>query len=241
MIMARTSLSQQTADKLLNMIKKQYKPGNKIPTEAELTQFFGISRTTVREAVKILCSKNILEIRRGSGTFVKENPGMPEDPLRLEFNDEDEKKREMFEINKMLQPVLMKSAAEKASDEDIERVRNIHNEFVETLARYRDGEYVKPSTFRKLDVKFHFAIINSCHNQFIERLLEYFIASCSDLHDVWLSLELRKSLEIFEKYHTLIMDDFSARDGEKIYADTLEHTIEVEKLYQSCIADVRKN
>ncbi len=239
--MARSSLSQQTADKLYNMINKQYKPGSKIPTEAELTQFFGISRTTVREAVKILCSKNILEIRRGSGTFVKENPGMPEDPLGIKFDDEDEKKKEMFETIELLQPVLMSFAAQRADESDIERVKIVHDEFKETLMRFRDGEYVKPSTFRKLDVRFHREIINSCHNLYVERLLEYFMASCRDLHDVWLTLELNKSLDIFEKYHSMILDDFINHDGRKIFSDAVEHTKEVEKLYRSCLAGIRRN
>lgn len=233
--MARTSLSQQTADKLYEMIQKQYEPGSKIPTETELTQFFGISRTTVREAVKILCSKNILEIRRGSGTFVKDNPGMPEDPLGIEFDDQDERRREMFEIIELIQPPLMKMAAEKADDEDIARVRRAYDESVKTLERYRDGEYVRPGDFRKLDVRFHLQIISCCHNLFVDRLIEYFMASCHDLYDVWLSLELDRSLEIFKKYHDMMMADLEAHDGEKLYEDAMEHSRQIASLYRSCV------
>ena len=97
--MARIVLSEQTADRIQQLINKQYKPGDKIPAEMELASFMDVSRTTIREAVKILCSRNILEIKRGSGTFVCENPGMPRDPLGSRNMDEQQLMNEIFEMS----------------------------------------------------------------------------------------------------------------------------------------------
>ena len=71
------SLSEETAEKLKHMILDEgiYSPGQKLPNESDLSKELSVSRTSIREAVKILISGNILEIRRGVGTFVKENPG----------------------------------------------------------------------------------------------------------------------------------------------------------------------
>ena len=88
--MARVILSEQTADRIRQLIERQYKPGDRIPAEMELAEFLGVSRTTIREAVKILCSRNILEIRRGHGTFVCENPGLPADPFGSKDMDEEQ-------------------------------------------------------------------------------------------------------------------------------------------------------
>ena len=51
------------------------KAGDKLPTEKELCESTGAGRNTVREALKILASRNVLEIRQGAGTFVSENRG----------------------------------------------------------------------------------------------------------------------------------------------------------------------
>ena len=52
---------------------------------------------------------------------------MPEDPLGIKFDDEDEKKKEMFETIELLQPVLMSFAAQRADESDIERVKIVHD------------------------------------------------------------------------------------------------------------------
>ena len=67
------SLSEQAADEILDMItiKKQFKVGDKLPNETELSSILNVSRTTLREAIKMLVLKDIVEIKRGKGTFVK--------------------------------------------------------------------------------------------------------------------------------------------------------------------------
>ena len=105
--MARVILSEQTADRIRQLIERQYKPGDRIPAEMELAEFLGVSRTTIREAVKILCSRNILEIRRGHGTFVCENPGLPADPFGSKDMDEEQLKADIFEMSLLLEPELV--------------------------------------------------------------------------------------------------------------------------------------
>ena len=58
-------------------------PGDKLPTEQELVEMFQVSRSTLREAFKTLVSRNILETRQGSGTYVSPKRGIPTDPLGL--------------------------------------------------------------------------------------------------------------------------------------------------------------
>ena len=62
-------LPEQVADKLREMIiQESLKTGAKLPAEAELMERFGVSRSTVREAVKILQTEHIVDIRQGQGT-----------------------------------------------------------------------------------------------------------------------------------------------------------------------------
>ena len=66
-------LSDRVADDILNMItiEKRFLPGDKLPNENDLSKELDISRTTLREAIRILVTNGILEIKRGLGTFVR--------------------------------------------------------------------------------------------------------------------------------------------------------------------------
>lgn len=59
--------------------------GDKLPNEFQMAEELNVGRGTIREAVKILVSKNVPEIQRGRGTFVCEKTGMMDDPLGLKF------------------------------------------------------------------------------------------------------------------------------------------------------------
>ena len=72
MSISASSLSEQAANQILDMIlvEKRFQTGDKLPNEMELAQELGISRVTLREAIRILCTRGIVEIQRGRGTFV---------------------------------------------------------------------------------------------------------------------------------------------------------------------------
>ena len=77
-------LGPQIEDELMNYILKEpVKIGKKLPNEFELAEKFGVGRSTIREAVKGLTTKGILEVRRGSGTFVIATAFSDDDPLGL--------------------------------------------------------------------------------------------------------------------------------------------------------------
>ena len=66
-------LSDDVAETIMSMIKveKKYNPGDKLPNELQLSEELGVSRITLREAIRILVARNVLEIKRGKGTFIK--------------------------------------------------------------------------------------------------------------------------------------------------------------------------
>lgn len=80
-------ISQIIANQISDMIflEKKYNPNDKLPNENKLAEELGVSRTTIREAVKILVANGILTIERGRGTFVTANPGMHNDPFGISY------------------------------------------------------------------------------------------------------------------------------------------------------------
>ena len=67
----------------LILVKEQFKPGEKLPTENSLAKSFNVSRPMIREAIKALEAQGVLVTKHGSGTFVADYPGFSNDPLGL--------------------------------------------------------------------------------------------------------------------------------------------------------------
>ena len=85
-------LPRQAAEQIIKLIREnQLQAGEKLPNEFDMAQQLSVGRGTIREAVKILESRNIVEIRRGRGTFVCEHPGLMEDPLGLALVEDKER------------------------------------------------------------------------------------------------------------------------------------------------------
>lgn len=113
-------MSAQVAEKLKRMITSgEYPPNTKFPNEPALMAQLNVSRSTIREAIKLLQSNNILEIRRGVGTFVLRVPGEMEDPMSFDTIPEERKVKDLMELRLLLEPGVARLASERATPEDI--------------------------------------------------------------------------------------------------------------------------
>ena len=119
----KKSLVDTTADQLISLIlEKNMQPGDKLPTEAELTVLLGVGRSTVREAVRRLVTRNILEVRQGSGTFMSDKRGIPEDPLGVTLMGDDlQVALQLSDLRLTLEPEFAAIAAMKATKKQIGR------------------------------------------------------------------------------------------------------------------------
>ena len=99
------SLAERVADQLAGLIaENKFKKGERLPSEFQLAEAVNVGRGTIREAVKILVSRNIVEIRRGLGTFVSEKTGLTEDPLGLNFvEDKSRLALDLMEVRAMIE------------------------------------------------------------------------------------------------------------------------------------------
>ena len=79
-------LPEQISERIIQLIlDENLKQGDRLPKEAVLVERLGAGRSTVREAIKLLQSRNIVRIKQGSGTYVASNPGVADDPLDFTF------------------------------------------------------------------------------------------------------------------------------------------------------------
>lgn len=138
--------------------------GAKLPNEYELAEKFGVGRSTVREAVKSLASKGILEVRRGAGTFVKKNELAKDDPLGLaQFEDKYRLAMELFDVRILLEPEVAATACKYATEEEKQRIKELCDE-VEQL--YLAGKNHIPK-----DMEFHECIAKCSRNRVVEVLI----------------------------------------------------------------------
>ena len=106
--MEKQTLGEIASQKLLEMIQRDgYTAGDKLPTEAELVELLGVGRNTVREALRILMSRNIVTIRQGSGTFISDKNGVSDDPLGFAMIEDRRKLTEdLIQVRVMLEPPI---------------------------------------------------------------------------------------------------------------------------------------
>ncbi len=159
------TLAEQVADGIMNLIQETpYKAGDKLPTEKELCESTGAGRNTVREALKILASRNVLEIRQGAGTFVSEKQGIPDDPLGFSMvNDHVKLTKDLLQVRIMLEPQIAALAAQCAKENEIKELEEILEEMEAAMKKRED--------YSELDTKFHTKIAQCTHNIVMENLL----------------------------------------------------------------------
>ena len=163
--MEKQTLGEIASQKLLEMIQRDgYTAGDKLPTEAELVELLGVGRNTVREALRILMSRNIVTIRQGSGTFISEKNGIPDDPLGFSMmEDTGQLTRDLLQVRLILEPPIAALAAQNATKEDLDRLEQVLDQ-VEALVRERKD-------YAERDSQFHAQIAACSHNTVMSNLV----------------------------------------------------------------------
>lgn len=123
----KISLSEITAEKLLNyVVENSFEQGERLPCERHLCSILDVGRSTMREAVRMLCSRNILNVKHGAGIFVADNPGLTEDPFGFIFiKDKLKLVEDLVDFRLMIEPRAVALAASRARNKDIIELENL--------------------------------------------------------------------------------------------------------------------
>lgn len=213
-------LPQIIADKIIDLIEsKELLPGEKLPSEQELMKELNVGRGTIREAIKSLVSRNIVEIRRGVGTFVAKNTGVVEDPLVFSFIDNKKKLvKDSMDVRLLLEPSIARWAARNATDSEI-------LEIIE-LSKKIETAILNDENYSDLDVEFHTKIANSSRNLVVENLIPILNTNIRSLIDV--THAVLKEYTILS--HKKIANAIKERDEEMAEQLMREH-IEINQNY----------
>ena len=163
--MKKQNLSQRTAEQLYNQIvaEGQLKPGDKLPNEVELARQLGVSRATLREALRDLTVQGVLEVRRGKGTFVSPRVEEIEDFGFDRLGRMRGQLRDLFELRSIFEPRAAALACRRATAEELSDILE-KGAAVERCIRAGRNR-------TRDDRAFHTAIVRATHNEFMVRLL----------------------------------------------------------------------
>lgn len=159
------SLPQKIAEDIIAFIlEENLKPGDKLPNETVLCQRLNVGRSSLREAMRALASRNIVTIRQGSGTYIASSTGVVDDPLGLSFiNNKKKLIHDLMEIRFLLEPSIAALAAMHADDTEIKKICKLCDDVEELLKAHKDHS--------DKDIELHTAIALSSKNIVVPRLV----------------------------------------------------------------------
>ena len=208
-----SSLAERVADKIEGLIiDNQLNSGDKLGNEIELVSQLGVGRGTIREAMKILESRNVVEIRRGKGTYICDNLGVVGDPLGFRFaHDKKKLAEDLSDLRCILEPEIAALSAEKATEQDIEELQKICTDVSEMIKRGED--------YSQRDIEFHVKIATITGNLVIPQLIPLITQGVS----LYVNLTNHNMAGSAAITHQKVVDAIKRHDSEGAYASMLEH------------------
>lgn len=212
------ALSQKIVAKVTDAITRgELRPGDRLPTEREMATQFQVSRTSIRDAIKILTGRGLLTVKHGVGIFVA-NPNQSL-PGSWETDVHGANVRDLFEIRKMLETQASFYAAERAQPEDLRRIAEIVDE---ALLNSSDLQ-----SLSLLDARFHVAIAEASKNLLLVKVMWSLLETLEEGRRSSLLIPGRAAMSIHE--HQDILQAIANQDPEGARAAMLEHLSSVEE------------
>lgn len=187
------------------LLEERLRPGDRLPPEREMAQLLGVSRPSLREAVRILQARGRLVVKHGQGVFVAELRS--EQELRSALQQAEISINELFAMREVLEVPAAGWAAERVTPEQIEELRG-------TLASLDAAFDEEPCDFARpagLDAQFHLRIAGAAGNRYLQQTSHV-------LNDILLSgmettLLIEGRREKSHREHHRILDALAAGDA----------------------------
>ncbi len=203
----KTSVGSQVFEQLKRqLLSGEWKQGEKIPSENELAEAFGVSRVTVRQAIQKLTVLGLLETRFGEGSFVKEaKAGIYMNGLIPIAYLGENSLNEVLEFRRTIEGVVAELATIKITEEEVEELENQLNDMKENRNDLK--------LFSVADFKFHLVLAKATKNSLF---IEIFNIINDVLYDAMTKIVAKRGDSAGLHYHRLIIDAIRERDAKKV-------------------------
>jgi len=148
------------------ILTKKLKPGDRLPSESELSKLLSTSRGSIREAMKNLSAFRIIQIRQGDGTYVSTTVGsVPFDPLLFSLILTEAETHEILELRESIEIIVVKLIIKNAGEDDLERLKEVPRALEDRIAMKADRNEIIAR-----DLEFHATMAEICGNRLIEKI-----------------------------------------------------------------------
>lgn len=231
----RERLSQQIALEICRMIRRgQVKPGQTLPAERDLAAQLGVSRTSLREALRGLEIAGIIDSRHGGGTFVRDFSEFGiESPLSMVLEATQEIVADLWEVRRIVEPEIAARAALRSTAEDHEQLQEI--------VRQQQAEFltdeIRRTGGKPLDRELHTAIATASKNKVAVQVVQLIYRLLYQDNDPF--AVSRKRREVAFNHHVDIVNAIVGRNAEDARQHMRRHLTEVEETILGEMIDER--
>ncbi|MEE1649452.1 FadR/GntR family transcriptional regulator [Brachybacterium sp. J144] len=199
-------------------------PGHRLPPEKELAERVGVSRNSLREAVKALSVIRVLDVRQGDGTYVTSlAPELLVESLAFMLDlHQGSAEGQILEVRRLLEPVAVEQACAHLGDEDFADLEQLMVDI---------SEHSSVEELVEADLAFHQRIISHCPNAYLSSMLEG-LASATARARVWRGLTEDSAVESTLAEHRRILDALRAGRADLARVHTAAHIAAVESWIQ---------
>ena len=186
----RADKLESTVDRVLNVFKEalitgKLVPGDRLPSEIDLSRSLSISRGSIREAMKILAAFGIVEIRRGDGTYIaKSDHKVIFDPLLFSLILSNANVKELVELRELMEFAIVKLIVENAGDEALQGIERTISQMEELIENYRE---IGVDELVQSDLDFHRALGDAAQNRLVDKIysfvMDFFAPSIRMTHE----------------------------------------------------------
>jgi len=207
---SRTTLSEQVAKQLASEIETgRWKPGEKLPSEADLCKVFNVGRSSLREALKSLSFIGLIHVRAGGGSYAADERSKYIDrPFLLSRGVLTTEKdvNDFCEARILIETEIAGICAQRATVEDFREIEKIVREMKVSIDK-------GAKEFGTLDLSFHIAIATASRNSVLIELLKHIREGLEELIEK--SLQLPAGTELAYKQHRALLDILKQRNASK--------------------------
>jgi GntR family transcriptional repressor for pyruvate dehydrogenase complex len=226
-------ISSQIADQIReSILAGDFTPGDKLPPERELSEMFGVSRPSVREALNILSSAGLVMSYQGGGTVVQSlvDPNQGNSLSEL-IRSQQERALDVIEVRKGIESWTAYFAAQRALPEDLRRMEDILIGMEKSL----EGQ-IPPED---LDANLHIVIARATHNIVWLHLMQSIFDAMKEFQrSVWRAVYLtREDYNVLYKHHFAVVAAIRARDAEGAREAMMQHLTFAEQRSAAYVAN----
>lgn len=196
-----TDMAYEAIKKLI--IDEEIRSGDVI-AENQLAEYLNMSRTPIREAIRMLEAEGVLYAKQGLGTFLR----------TLTLKDI----KDVFEVRESLEIIASRTSIRDITDKEVKELRA---ELLDLLERHNKGEIIDRLEFSRIDGKIHDLIVNSSENEYIKILMEQINFKVNRYRVI--SYKVSLDIEESTRQHLDLLDCIEERNEEKFAVHIAEH------------------